>query len=309
MNLTRQARASSDPLVVAESTRLSPVDEVHAVPRPNLNLHVEDRYAHHAAEQTLLHTAEGEEKGRADASAAEALDLAASTQRTLVAGQCAVVERTEEVYVAAVQALLPLVRRPPWGNVQYLLVALILLAGDAAGVALAAITFGDVPQLAIAWSIAIGTAAVTFGQLAADLKQHAQARDRQRDPDDLTDDERRFLDLFTGTREACGRTLRRMVLLGAAGVASIALGVLALRAVIDGSQAGLIYGAIALSVASASWINSWVHADEVADPPWGVSSNQRQGATSPASTVSRWTGRRPRPIPESSRLGPRPSIP
>ncbi|HEY1741098.1 MAG TPA: hypothetical protein VGI86_20455 [Acidimicrobiia bacterium] len=188
---------------------------------------------------------------------------AAVAQQARLASQAPLLERTAETLRAAHNALLPITTRPERDGWRYWPTVLLLLGGDLAGIAGAAIAFGEVPALAIMQATSVAVAAVTIGTIAVEYKHSRAARRRAKD--DLTLDEQRFADLFQ-ERDSGERIVRLMTITAFLAVVLIVGAIFALRSTAeDSSLAGMTFGCMAGAVALGSFFNAYTHADEVSD--------------------------------------------
>ena len=246
---------------------LQRVDEAAAIATPDAiaaGTWMERGFGELAAEQEQLWPAEGEQASRRHAATAIGLNSAAVTEQFLLSESADVVTANKQSYEHCQKTLLPWVHRGPHHNFRYWVGWTVLGLGDAVGVAGAAILLGEEIWIAIGQAMATGLAAVTAGSAGHDLKELRLARQRRRDPDDLTEDEKRYRRFFDDT--AAGDSLLKVVAwLAGTIVILITLSILALRASIEGTLAGLSFGALAAATALASFINSYAHADDVAD--------------------------------------------
>ncbi|MGO4858951.1 hypothetical protein [Arthrobacter sp. 2MCAF14] len=251
----------------SDVVNLQRVDEASAIAAPDpiaAGTWMERGFGKLAAEQEHLWPAEGEQASRVHAATAVGLNSAAETEQFLLSESASLVTASKESYQHCQKTLLPWVHRGPHHNLRYWVGWTVLGLGDAVGVAGAAILLGEEIWIAVGQAMATGLAAVTAGSAGHDLKEVRMARQRRRDPDDLTEDEKRYRRFFDDT--SAGDSLLRVVAwLAGAIVVLIAAGIFALRASIEGGLAGLVFGALAAATALASFFNSYSHADEVAD--------------------------------------------
>ena len=128
----------------------------------------------------------------------------------------------------------------------------------------ATILFGLIPWLAFLQALAIGGAAVTAGTAGAEFKDLQLARNREKSPEDLTDEERPFAHLFSGRKKA-----ESFVKIGVSVALTVVLlifgGVFALQAATDSTLAGVLFGCLGAAVGLASFINYWTYTDDIAD--------------------------------------------
>lgn len=245
---------------------LRPVDEAKVVLRPDAvdRFYVEELVEKKAEEQPLLWDAAGEAAARDREAEAAELGTAATVAEHVTEEQRKVAKNARELYEFTVRVLGPYTRRPPYEKLPYNLRFAAILLGDVAGVAGAAILLGETVELGVLQAISSGTAAITSGLIAHEVKDSRLARKRQKPAKDLTKDERRFAHLFRG-----GDSGERIVKWAAGGGlligTCIAGSIFALRATTEGSTAGWAFGLLAAAVALASWANVYYFTDEVAD--------------------------------------------
>lgn len=248
------------------AVNLRPVDEAKAVLRPEEvdKFYAEEFVEKKAAEQPLLWDATGEAAARESDAAAAELATAAAVADFLIAEQQKVVAGARELYEFTVRVLGGYTRRPPYEKAPYNLRLAAILLGDVAGVAGAAILLGETTTLGILQAVSSGTAAITSGLIAHEVKDSRLSRKRQKPTKELTKDERRFAHLFRGGDSGEGIVKWAVgggLLIGAC----IAGSIFALRATTEGSTAGWAFGLLAAAVALASWANVYYFTDEVAD--------------------------------------------
>lgn len=266
--VTRQpsTRPVDDLVALTDDISLQRIDEAAAVGRPaNVGItHAEREFDALAEEQEAAWPAEAEVAARpARTTAARATPSAEVADRLTL-------ERESELTTArdvrdhALSTLSPLVRRPTHDNVRYWAGWAVLGLGDTVGVWGAAISLGEIPLLALGQALATGFAGVTAGMVGGEIRTLALARSRRRDPDELTEDERRYRRLFEGAES---ETPMLKIAGGAAGIilALVAGSIFALRAATEGALAGLVFGALAAATILASFVSSYMHADDVAD--------------------------------------------
>jgi len=247
-----------------EGIRLIPVDSASATARPDTiaETYLELEHDARGIEQQHLFAAEGKRRARDHSADARALEYAAKHLKLSVERAKTAADRASEHYEGVRTTLGPYVRRKATSSIGYLARTGALLIGDIAGLSGAAIALGDIPALAITQAISAGTATVTAGLAATQLKHLQQAGERQLD--DIPKPLEPYRHLFSGPSGS--NKLRAVVLLIAASIALfVSVGVFALRTTIEGALSGLTFGALAAAIAMASFINSWYHADAVAD--------------------------------------------
>jgi len=218
----------------------------------------------------------GEEQGRkweADGMAASCRDRARAAELGPAAdGVRAVLDvaserarRTGEDRDHAEHHLTPYVRRTAFAHRRYQVVFWLLGFGDTAGVLGAAILMGEQPIIAAGQAIASGVAAVTAGLVGGDVRELKLARARARMfEDELPPELERYRRLFVPV-EAEPDTYRLALRLAVCIVGVLGIAIFALRSVVEGPLGGLTFGALGLATAAASFLNSWIDGDDVAD--------------------------------------------
>lgn len=257
---------AADQTQIAEQVTLQRVDEAAAVPHPEnvSGTWVEDEYGELEVEQGPLWVASGIEASRPAEVEAAGLGLAADAADRIVAGHAPVLEAAAIRFADTTEALSPFRRRPPGGKLLHYAAKGALLTGDMIGVTVMGINIGDYPLLAGLMSVSAATAAVISGLVGAEVRDLRSSQRRRRDVDTLTEKQRPFQHLFTGVDD--GVKIVKIVCGVAAGTAlTIAAGIFAGRAELEGLLIGLIYGGIATAVAGASFLESYMYADEIAD--------------------------------------------
>lgn len=258
--------AVEDLVVETDSISLQRIDEAAAVSRPaNVGItHAEREFDALGEEQKVSWPAEAEAASREARLSGARAESAAEAAIFTAAEHAKEVATAREVRDHAAATLAPFVRRPPHDDARYWVGWAVLGLGDTVGVWGAAISLGEIPELALGQALATGFAAVTAGLVGGELRTLAQAKSRRRDPDELTEDERRYRRLFEGVEP-------ELPLLKIASGSAATVGVLvtasifALRAVTEGTMAGLVFGGLAAATVLASFISSYIHADEIAD--------------------------------------------
>ncbi|SLC89113.1 hypothetical protein [Mycobacteroides abscessus] len=247
-----------------EGIRLIPVESASATARPDAiaETYLEREHDAHGLEQQHLFAAEGEVQARDQAAAAKAADYAATQMKSSVERARSAADNAAKRSERIRDVLGPYVRRKAMSWIGYVLRLLALLIGDIAGLAGAAIALGEAPALAITQAISAGTATVTAGLAATELRHRQHAAERKLD--EIPEALEPYRHLFGGATGS--NRLRAAVLVIAATIALfVSVGVFALRTAIEGELSGLTFGALAAAIAMASFVNSWYHADAVAD--------------------------------------------
>jgi hypothetical protein len=256
----------TDPFAELFDAQLRAVDPVRAIPRPHgiEKFYVEEAIEQKATEQRLRCEARGEAEARAWETTAARFEYAAGITAANVAAQRDVVAGARERFELAARTLGGYTRRASGEKLPYYLRWLLILGGDVAGVAGAAILLGETVSLGVLQAVASGTAAITSGLLAQEVKDSRLARKREKALRDLTGDERRFAHLFRGG-DSGERIVKGVVVVGALIGALIAGSIFALRLSTEGSTAAWAFGFLAAAVALASWANVYHYTDEVSD--------------------------------------------
>ena len=245
---------------------LRPVDEAATVARPDVvaKFYAEEFFEAKAEQQPLLWTARGEEAARPWLAEAAELEPFAREHDFLIGEARKQVHTSGERYGLTAKALSPYARRAVNAKRGYIVRAGGLVVGDIVGVAGAAIILGEPTWLALLQALASGTAAVTSGVLAHEVKDSRLARKRQKESKKLTREEKRFAHLFRGGDS--GERLVKIVVGGGLLIGiCIAGSIFALRAVTEGSTAGWAFGLLAAAITLASWANVYAFTDEAAD--------------------------------------------
>ncbi|TDD28364.1 hypothetical protein E1218_07540 [Kribbella turkmenica] len=263
-------RTSINPLdeatAEADAVILPHIDRAGAVPRPgNIGKFTSER-EYDAKAQTQIETfaAESEAAARESTVTAAGLESVSTASTSLITGAASSVETARKRLDHAIQALGHLARRDMPVKVRYWICLIVLCLGDTAGILGAAITLGEIPIVALGQAVATGVAAVTAGQAGADLKDLRLARVRRRDLEELTEDEQRYRQFFTGT-EAGISTLKLVGALSGAVVAIISVGIFCLRLSVEGLTSGIAFGMLAAATALGSFLANYSYADEIAD--------------------------------------------
>ncbi|MDX1870710.1 hypothetical protein SBI67_01125 [Mycolicibacterium sp. 120266] len=244
--------------------RLIPVESVSATARPNViaTTYLELAHDAQALEQQHLFAAEGEARSRDDAATASALAFATSETKASVARAKTAADNAAGRSEKVRELLGPYVRRKATSSRGYVARTAALLLGDIAGLSGAVIALGEYPVLAVVQAISAGTATVTAGLAATQLRHAQQAAERRMD--DLPEELQPYAYLFSGPPTHSRLYTGVYVVAGLIAVL-VSLGVFALRTGIEGALSGLTFGGLAAAIALASFINSWFHADAVAD--------------------------------------------
>jgi hypothetical protein len=249
-----------------ESIVIPVAEEVAAATRPERlgTASVERELDERANEQDASWRAAREVADRPARIRAASSGAQAEAAGVMLAADQALVHRTGEDYAHATTTLSPWLRRKSSDSIRYVLVTVLLALADTGAVASALISMGDMVWTSALLGAGVGVSAVTGGLVGAEVQDIRQARIRARDLEDLSEDERRYQQVFLPpepwmsiTKIAVGTMLTIAVLLGVA--------VFALRSDLEGTIAGLCFALLAITTALGSSVNSYMHADLVAD--------------------------------------------
>ncbi len=253
-------------LAETDNISLQRIDEAAAVSRPgNLGTtYGEKEFDALRDEQAAAWPAEADVASREPRVKAASLEVAAEEAAFAVEVRHREVEQARDARNHVLETLTPFVRRAPHDDLRYWAGWVVLGLGDTVGVWGAAISLGEIPQLALGQAVATGFAALTAGLVGGEVRTFAQAKSRRRDPESLSPDEVRYRRLFEGAESEIAMT---KVAAGTAGavVTLITASIYALRASTEGGLTGIAFGCLAAATALASFISSYIHADEVAD--------------------------------------------
>jgi hypothetical protein len=286
MGLLRRARSALSSQVIDDLTReadaavLEQVDQASAQPRPaSIGLtYAEHEFHALADEQRLAWLAEGARKARPYQVQGRGVDHAAQGTAFLLEEQAKEVRQARADYHHAAPVLTPHVRREPGAKLRYWICWIVLWFGDTAGVWSAAVTNGDIVYIALGIALASGLAAACAGLIGTELKHLRMARARQRDSESLTDEERRYRRLFTGSDNGLA-VVKLIAFLSLTVLVLVAVGIFNLRAGIEGSASGLTFGLLAAATAIGSGLLSYAAADDVADLLSGMAKRVRKAET------------------------------
>ncbi|PPG90708.1 hypothetical protein C5C00_01660 [Rathayibacter rathayi] len=264
--IIRSSTESEQAADVADGVALQRIDEASAIARPSsiAQTYVEEEYDALSGAQAPSWAASGVAASRVDDVCAKGLEYPAAKAREVSASNEVVLAESRMQLTAARQALAPFVRRKPHAGRWYVGCWFGFIGGDVAGIAGAAIYFGEIPELAIIQAVSVGLAAVSAGSVGSDLRDLRLAARREMDKEDLSPDLRPFSHLFTGV-DPGARFVKVAVGIAGGVAAAITIGIFSLRSSIEGPLAGLIYGGFALAVAAGSFLNTWTYSDEVDD--------------------------------------------
>ncbi|WP_147130921.1 hypothetical protein [Nocardia ninae] len=250
----------------AKQARITPVQEATAVPRPTTvsEFYVEKEFDDLGIEQLRGHTATGEAAAAKPAATAAGLDPARQTGHSLIGANWPIVTAARDRSSRLEAVLGPFAKRRRGSRWGYFVCLLLLLLGDIAGLGGAAISYGEVPALALMQATSASVATVLAGMVGTEFKYLKQAQERRNDNGTLPAELEPYRALLLGP--LAGRKYVMAASIVAALIALfVAVGIFALRAAIEGQTSGYVFGALAIGIALGSWINSFRYADAVAD--------------------------------------------
>jgi len=265
-SMVRSSSESEQAADLADAIALQRIDEAVATARPSsiTQTYVEEEYDALSGSQPPSWAASGEEASREYDVRAAGLEHPAEKAREASAGNDVVLAESRAQLTAARQVLTPFVRRKPHAGRWYVGCWFGFVGGDVAGIAGAAIYFGEVPELAVIQAVSVGLAAVSAGSVGGDLRDLRLAARREKDAKELSPDLQPFAHLFNGI-DPGARYVKLAGGLAGCVATAITVGIFGLRSSLEGPLAGLIYGGFALAVAAGSFLNAWVYSDEVDD--------------------------------------------
>ena len=250
----------------ADDITIQPVDKASFVARTvdAGDSYVERWGQHRAKEQPFAFDSEGEAAARPFRQVTEANRERAVDQQFLIDQHRPVVEALQATYLTMVSVIGPYARRSRKEKAFYYVRMALLMLADVVGISGGAIMLGELPVLAILQGLGAGVAAITSGLLGGEIKDARMARRRTRDPETLSDDERKYAAFFSGADS--GEFLMKAMVYGGLSIAAwLGFAVVMLRLPTQGADAGIAFSFLAVAVALASWVNSYCYADEAAD--------------------------------------------
>jgi hypothetical protein len=263
---TMRGRIDLDSIDELLDAQLRDIDAARAIPRPEGigKFYLEEAVEKKAEEQPPLAAARGEADARPWRLKAAEFEYRTAVTTSYVDGQREIVANARERFELAAHTLGVYTRRASGEKVPYYLRWALILGGDVAGVAGAAILLGETVALGVLQAVASGTAAITGGLLAQEVRDSRLARKREKLPRDLSDDERRFAHLFRGG-DGGERIVKWIVAAATLIGLLIAISIFALRYTTEGSTAAWAFGLLAAAIALASWANVYHYTDEATD--------------------------------------------
>lgn len=250
----------------AEQIALPRIDEAAALPRPTT---IGDTYAEMENraledEQPALFAATGTEASRASKAEAAGLAPAAEGGERLVDGHLPILEAAQRRYVEVTYALASFRRRPAKSTLWHYLAKLALLLGDLTGIAGATIWMGEVPVIAVIMAVSAATATVAAGLSGTEIRDLRNRARRARPVEQLLEQQQPYAHLFEAPDQGWP-FVKALTWVSVAAAGTIATAIFALRSVLEDPIVGLVFGGIAASIAAASWIESYMYADDIAD--------------------------------------------
>ncbi len=250
----------------AEQIALSRIDEVAAVTRPaNLgDTYVELESEALEDEQPPLFDAAGLEASRNPAKEAAGLASAASAAERLLDGHLPILQAAQDRSVATHDALASFRRRPPNTQKWHYLTKAGLIVGDVTTLAGSFIWLGEEPILAVVMAVSAATATVTAGLSGTEVRDVRNRQRRARSFEELTEKQQQFAHLFEAPDQGWP-FVKALSWVSVSVAGTIAASIFALRSSLEDPLVGLVFGGIAAAIAAASWIESYMYADDIAD--------------------------------------------
>lgn len=241
-------------------------DEVEAVPSPTAvgKFWLEDEYEAGEEEQRYAYGKKAESESRKADRKAAALAHAAAKAAAESDGKHDHAAEARKSLQRDEEVLGPHVRRAPdakilkWGR------WLLLLGGDIVGISGAALLLGEEPINAFMQATSAAASAVTLGGVGREVRYAMTARIRQKDPDELLEEERPYAAWFRGP-DTAATLIKVVVLVCLAGVLLIGGGIFALRYAAEGLGPAIAFSCLALALGLASFYNSFDTADDIAE--------------------------------------------
>lgn len=250
----------------AEQIALQRIDEAAAVARPtNIGVtYVELESEALEDEQPPLFDAAGLDASREAAKEAAGLAPAASAAARLLDGHLPILQAAEDRHVAAHDALASFRRRPPSTQKWHYLTKAGLIVGDVTTLAGSFIWLGEEPILAAVMAVSAATATVTAGLSGTEVRDVRNRQRRASTLEQLSENQRPFAHLF-GAPDKGWAFVKALTWVSVSVAATIAIAIFALRSSLEDPLVGLVFGGIAAAIAAASWIESYMYADDIAD--------------------------------------------
>ena len=250
----------------AEQVALQPVDGARAVAKPDSigETYGETEQKALEDEQPPLFTAAGLESSRESATEAAGLRPAATAAERLVEGHLPILKAAEDRHTQAHAALGSFRRRPPGATKWHYLAKTGLLVGDVTTLAGSFIWLGEEPSLATVMAVSAAVATVTAGLSGGEARDVRNRARRARPAEELPEAQRPYAHLFEYP-DTGWPFVKALSWVSVAVAATIATSIFALRSSLEDPLVGLVFGGIAAAIAAASWIESYMYADDIAD--------------------------------------------
>ncbi|WP_433576804.1 hypothetical protein [Nocardia brasiliensis] len=266
-----------------------PVQYANAVPRPTTvaEFYLEKEFNDLGSEQRRIHATAGEREAIKPATVAAGMVATTRASHDLITANWLLVTAARDRYARQVVLLGPFAKRRSGSRWGYFLCLVLLLLGDIAGLGGAAISYGEVPALALMQAMSASVATVLAGMVGTEFKYMKQARERRNVDGSLPSELEPYRALLLGP--LAGR--KYVVVLSAIATVialCIAVGIFSLRAAIEGVIAGYVFGSLAIGIALGSWVNSFRYADAVADKIEAARQDYRREARAHARLPRSW---------------------
>lgn len=250
----------------AEQIALQPVDEACAVSRPDTigETYVEMERCALEDEQPPLFHAAGLDASRTPAKEAAGLKPAASAAERLVEGHLPILKAAEERHTQAHDALGALRSRAPGAAKWHYLAKTGLLIGDVTTLAGSFIWLGEEPVLATVMAVSAAVATVTAGLSGREVRDIRNRARRALASEELAPALQEYGHLFKHPDKGWS-FVKALSWVSVAVASTIAASIFALRASLEDPLVGLVFGGIAAAIAAASWIESYMYADDISD--------------------------------------------
>ncbi len=254
---------TADLIDEADGMYIQPQDPAQVALMPDgMISHPEEMYGERAEAQPPLHQAEGESRGRKATKTAAQSEFEAATSERLAAQEEELAKKACEALSSAEADLRPHARRGKTDLFIYYLAAVLLVLGDAVGISLPLIAYGEEIYLAVLQSVTAAVAMVASGMASGRaIKDTVVARHRVRIwPDGPPEHLEKYATRFRGDTTTPWWILGAAVLIGA-----VPLAILIVRSTVSGGGWGLAFGLLGVGVMAASFSMSYWSSDDVGD--------------------------------------------
>lgn len=250
----------------AEQINLPRIDEAAAVARPASigTTYAELENEALEDEQPEAFEAAGIEASRARSVEAAGLGLSATAAAQILDGHTSILEASQQRLLDTFAALAPFRRRPVKTTRWHYAAKGAFLLGDVAGIASAAIMLGEIPGIALVMAISAAAATVAAGLSGTEVRDVRSRARRASAAGGLSEQQMPFAHLFKAPDDGWPY-VKALCWVSMSVAATIACAIFALRASVDDPLVGAVFGGIAAAIAAASWIESYMYADEAAD--------------------------------------------